>query len=298
MLNFSKLYLVLVILIFFLSSCDSDNNSAAVETNDYSEQLAIDDALLVDYLSSHFYNYQDFPRSENEIVSIEIDTISGDNANKIPLIDQVQQISVPLTDANNEIINHTLYYIVAQQGSELERKPAIVDSTYVAYKGELLSGYKFDERVSPVWFDNASVVSGFRYGLQYFAPGTYSVNESGIIRFQDFGQGIIFMPSGIGYYASGLAAIPNYSPLVFSVSVYTTNESDHDNDGILSKNEDPDRDGNPFNDDTDSDGILNFNDIDDDGDGILTYNEFDKDKDGVVDDSDNDGTPDYLDSDS
>ena len=298
MLNFSKLYLVLVILIFFLSSCDSDNNSAAVETNDYSEQLKIDNALLVDYLSSHFYNYEDFPRSENEIVSIEIDTISGDNANKIPLIDQVQQISVPLTDANNEIINHTLYYIVAQQGSELERKPAIVDSTYVVYKGELLSGYKFDERLSPVWFDNASVVSGFRYGLQHFAPGTYSINESGIIRFQDFGQGIIFMPSGIGYYASGLAAIPNYSPLVFSVSVYTTNESDHDNDGILSKNEDPDRDGNPFNDDTDSDGILNFNDIDDDGDGILTYNEFDKDKDGVVDDTDNDGTPDYLDSDS
>lgn len=298
MLNFSKLYFVLVTLIFFLSSCDSDNNSVAVEINDYSEQLATDNALLVDYLSTHFYNYQDFPRSENKIVSIEIDTISGDNANKIPLIDQVQQIYVPLTDANNAIINHTLYYIVAQQGSELERKPAIVDSTYVAYKGELLSGYKFDERVSPVWFDNASVVSGFRYGLQHFAPGTYSVNESGIIRFQDFGQGIIFMPSGIGYYASGLAAIPNYSPLVFSVSVYTTNESDHDNDGILSKNEDPDGDGNPFNDDTDSDGILNFNDIDDDGDGILTYNEFDKDKDGVVDDTDNDGTPDYLDSDS
>ncbi len=298
MLNFSKLYFILVTLIFFLSSCDSDNNSVAVEINDYSEQLATDNALLVDYLSTHFYNYQDFPRSENKIVSIEIDTISGDNANKIPLIDQVQQISVPLTDANNAIINHTLYYIVAQQGSELERKPTIVDSTYVAYKGELLSGYKFDERVSPVWFDNASVVSGFRYGLQHFAPGTYSVNESGIIRFQDFGQGIIFMPSGIGYYASGLAAIPNYSPLVFSVSVYTTNESDHDNDGILSKNEDPDGDGNPFNDDTDSDGILNFNDIDDDGDGILTYNEYDKDKDGVVDDTDNDGTPDYLDSDS
>lgn len=298
MLNFSKPYLILVTLIFFLSSCGSDDNRVTVEINDYSEQLAIDDALLVDYLSTHFYNNQDFPRSENEIVSIEIDTISGDNAYKIPLIDQVQQISVPVKDANNAIINHTLYYIVAQQGSELERKPAIVDSTYVAYKGELLSGYKFDERVSPVWFDNASVVSGFRYGLQHFAPGTYSVNESGIIRFQDFGQGIIFMPSGIGYYASGLATIPNYSPLVFSVSVYTTNESDHDNDGILSKNEDPDRDGNPFNDDTDSDGILNFNDIDDDGDGILTYNEFDKDKDGVVDDTDNDGTPDYLDSDS
>ena len=90
----SKPYLILVTLIFFLSSCGSDDNRVTVEINDYSEQLAIDDALLVDYLSTHFYNNQDFPRSENEIVSIEIDTISGDNADKIPLIDQVQQISV------------------------------------------------------------------------------------------------------------------------------------------------------------------------------------------------------------
>lgn len=298
MFSFSKPYLILILLVVFFSSCDSDNNGLTVELNDYAEQFASDDALLVDYLSTHFYNYEDFPRSENEIISIEIDTISGGNANKTPLIDQVKQISVPVMDANNTIINHTLYYIIAQQGSRLESKPSIVDSTYVAYKGELLSGFKFDERVNPIWFDNLTVISGFRHGLQHFAPGTYSTDQFGIVSFQDFGQGIIFMPSGIGYYSAGQATIPQYSPLVFSFSVYTTNESDHDNDGILSKNEDPDGDGNPLNDDTDSDGILNLNDIDDDGDGILTYNEFDKDKDGIADDTDGDGIPDYLDSDN
>ena len=116
MFSFSKPYFILILLILFFGSCDSDNIGLTEELNDFAEQYLIDDALLVDYLSTHFYNYENFPRSENEIVSIEIDTISGDNANKIPLIDQVQQISVSVTDANNTIINHNLYYVIAQQG--------------------------------------------------------------------------------------------------------------------------------------------------------------------------------------
>ena len=39
-------------------------------------------------------------------------------------------------------------------------------------------------------------------------------------------------------------------------------------------------------------------DVDDDNDGILTVNEIDKNNDNVIDDSDNDGTPDYLDPDN
>jgi hypothetical protein len=30
----------------------------------------------------------------------------------------------------------------------------------------------------------------------------------------DFGAGIMFIPSGLGYYAAGSASIPSYSPLV------------------------------------------------------------------------------------
>ena len=92
------------------------------------------------------------------------------------------------------------------------------------------------------------------------------------------------------------SSIPAYSPLIFSLNVYTTNQADHDADGILSFDEDVDGDGNPFNDDTDGDGIANFADIDDDGDGVYTINEYDTDGDGTPDDTDGDGIPDYLDS--
>ncbi len=59
------------------------------------------------------------------------------------------------------------------------------------------------------------------------------------------------------------------------------------------------QDGNPLNDDTDLDGIPNYLDVDDDNDGIPTANEHpDDNNNGSPDDaldSDNDGTPDYLD---
>jgi len=78
----------------------------------------------------------------------------------------------------------------------------------------------------------------------------------------------------------------------------TSNPTDHDNDGILSINEDIDGDGDPFYDDTDNDDLWNMYDADDDGDGTLTINELDKNNDQIIDDTDNDGIPDYLDPDN
>lgn len=301
MLCFIKSYAPLLSLIALLSSCDSNNNppQTAVELRDYAEQFAEDDALLVEYLTTHFYNYEDFVGAGEEEITIVIDTIAGDNANKTPMINQVQQISVPVTDTEGVEIDHTLYYLIAKQGSRLEDRPSIVDSVYLTYTGTLLDGTVFDRRINaPIWFDNIAVISGFRYGLQFFAPGTSIRSEDGIDTFLNKGQGIILMPSGIGYFGSSLGSLPEYSPLVFNVGIITTKQNDHDLDGVLSVNEDPDGDGNPFNDDTDNDGIANFSDADDDGDGILTSLELDADGDGVIDDSDGDGIPDYLDSDS
>ena len=175
MLRFIKSYAHLLSLIALLSSCDSNNNptQTAVELRDYAEQFAEDDALLVEYLTTHFYNYEDFVGAGEEEITIVIDTIAGDNANKTPMINQVQQISVPVTDTEGVEIDHTLYYLIAKQGSRLEDRPSIVDSVYLTYTGTLLDGTVFDRRINaPIWFDNIAVISGFRYGLQFFAPGT------------------------------------------------------------------------------------------------------------------------------
>jgi len=66
-------------------------------------------------------------------------------------------------------------------------------------------------------------------------------------------------------------------------------DNDDDNDGVLTKNEDINKDGSPINDDTDDDGVPNFLDANDDGDTKLTQEE------GSTKDTDKDGIPDYLD---
>lgn len=281
----------------FVFSCKK-NEEEEEPPVDYAIQVVEDDAILTAFLESHTYNYEDFENNPTERVNIQIDTLSGENADKTPLIDLVQTSKIPVTDSDGDITQHTLYHLIAQQGVRLEDKPSVVDSVYLSYKGKLLNGTVFDSRTSPVWFDNTAVVSGFRNGVSKFAPGTFSVADNGVVTFEDYGQGLIFMPSGLGYYNRQQGSIPAYSPLIFEVLVYTMTRADHDGDGILSIDEDVDLDGNPLNDDTDEDQIANCFDADDDGDGIFTRFEYDEDEDGIPDDTDGDGIPDYLDNDN
>jgi len=67
-------------------------------------------------------------------------------------------------------------------------------------------------------------------------------------------------------------------------------DADDDNDGILTKLEDADKNGQVTNDDTDKDGVPNYLDANDDGDSRLTKLE------GADKDTDKDGIPDYLDN--
>ncbi|MEQ1564594.1 MAG: MopE-related protein [Myxococcota bacterium] len=75
-------------------------------------------------------------------------------------------------------------------------------------------------------------------------------------------------------------------------------DADDDNDGLLSKNEDWDADGNPRDDDNDGDGIKNVLDVDDDGDGVITDTEDVNNNGNYADDNiDGDSFPDWVDAD-
>ena len=81
------LFTILVCLLL-VSSCKKEDKVEPIR--DVQEQSIADDQILEDFLSSHFYNYDDFsdPDFNDEIV---MDTISGENASKTPLINQVKK---------------------------------------------------------------------------------------------------------------------------------------------------------------------------------------------------------------
>ena len=287
-------FVILFLSIFILHGCDKDSDDIQ-EIREYSEQVTVDNDLIVTYLQTHTYNYDQLNVKSD--VKIILDTLDSSNSSKLSLYDMVDMKTVNVTDSNGEIIPHDLYYLIIREGEK--RNPVITDSVYVAYKGSLLDGNSFDERSFPVWLDLANALPGFREGVSELKSGSYIQNQDGSISYQNYGVGLFFMPSGLAYFDSqASSAIPEYSPLIFSVKLMTYTETDHDNDGILSINEDIDGDGIPFQDDTDGDRLWNMYDVDDDNDGVLTKNELDKNNDGVIDDTDNDGIPDYLDIDN
>lgn len=288
-----KLFFLFPVLLLFIQCNKDDDTTPSYTIRDYSEQVLVDQDLLETYLRTHTYNYEDF-NNESDI-KIKLDTLT-DNSSRLSLFEQANIKKIDVTDASGIVTSHNLYYIIAREGSN--NSPSAVDSVYVAYNGTLTDGSVFDSRKFPIWIDLANSLRGFREGVSELRTGKYSENSNGTIEYNSFGVGLFFIPSGIGYFENVSAGIPEYSPLIFAVKLMTHTDTDHDNDGILSIFEDIDGDNDPFEDDTDGDNLWNMYDVDDDGDGVLTINELDKNNDSVIDDTNNDGIPDYLDPDN
>jgi hypothetical protein len=87
--------------------------------------------------------------------------------------------------------------------------------------------------------------------------GTFEVADDNTVTFRNYGQGAIFIPSGLGYFNTSTGSIPSYSPLIFKINLYLVKQTDHDGDGILTADE-FDQDGDGIADDTDGDGIYDY----------------------------------------
>ena len=182
--------------------------------------------------------------------------------------------------SENEI-DYELYYYVNNIGSPSIDKgfPKSVDSIFVKYEGFRINNTdsitpRFEIRETPIWFTLNSVIRGWAYGFTNFKNGD-NVTNNGPITFDNGGNGILFIPSGLAYRNAGTTGlIRSNENLIFYIELYDfIKDTDHDNDGIPSWLEDVDGDGDPRNDDTNGDFFANYLDIDDDGDGVETIDE-------------------------
>ena len=254
--SLKKHFIYVLLSIIIIYSCKKDEE--VEPPRDLAEQAILDEQILEDFLSTHFYNYEDFQDPDNR-TKIKFDTIANENSNKTPLIDQVNKSTINVRISDGSFINHPIYTLVAREG--IGESPSSVDSTYLSYEGLLLNKSIFDKSLTPIWFDLTSVVRGFREGMPTLKSGDFLIDQNNLPVFSNYGQGAIFMPSGLGYFGNPSGGIPAYSPIIFKIELYLVKKTDHD------------------------------------GDGILTADEFDSDGDGVVDDTDGDGLADYLDAD-
>ncbi|GGK51466.1 MULTISPECIES: FKBP-type peptidyl-prolyl cis-trans isomerase [Flavobacteriaceae] len=276
-----KNILVLFVIGLVIFSCKKDDDDS--DNYDAAGQSIIDDSVLIDYLKTHYLNEEDGG----------IWTITN---GETPLIGQVNTQDIIYND-----VAYKLYYLRQNEGSSIA--PSAVDSIYATYTGMLLDSTVFDSKTTFSWNIGSSpailsgLIPGWQYGFSNFKGGTVVQNEDESFDFEDYGKGILFIPSGLAYRNISQGLIEKNSPLIFEIELKNVNLIDHDLDGVDSKFEDLNGDNNFTNDDTDEDGIYNYLDDDDDGDGVLTIDEdANGDGDPTNDDSNSNGIPDYLDN--
>jgi len=314
---------ILCVITGFVSCSKKDNvlDGIVVEERDRTEQQVIDKDSLIGYLDSHYYNSSTFESnpnpSINDLIISELpeDGILPDPANNTLLIDAIE-----IKNTVYEEVDYEYYILRLNQGGG-DVKPHFSDDVRVTYLGNLLNEEVFDSAVTPTDFDLTGLVTGWNRVLPGFnVAEDYIESGDGTINFSNAGVGVMFLPSGLGYYSQPPASsiITAYSSLIFRFELYQTEINDHDIDGVPTYLEDINNNLNLIDDDSDVDGIPDYLDFDDDEDGTLTVEEdledsdlnFDSNGDGILDndldgdgdptndDTDGDGIPNYLDTDN
>ena len=295
-----KQIFVALLLSVLLYSCDDNNflNNPFSDIN-HSELAKSDNDSIVKFLKNHYYD-------------LDVDSVKVLTAGKTSIFDDTKLKQMQVTEND---IEYTLYVYVAREGdygADTDKGfPSSVDSVFTKYTGKVFSGtslseVNFDQNQNGIWFSLTSVVRGWSYAFTNFKGGELKKGANGgpfngPITFLNGGKGAVFMPSGLAYPSSNAQ---NWSStlvdtnIMFYIDLLTiVPDTDHDNDGVKSLDEDVDNDGNVNNDDTDEDGIPNFFDRDDDNDGVLTKDEDangDGDPTNDFSDPNNPTLPDYL----
>ncbi len=315
-----KLYILLITILLLGFSCGDDDDDGIVEVPeaDRTEQQVIDNDSLVSFLQSHYVDESLLTNNPTILFSeIEINQLPEDGELPNPdenslLIDMVETLTTTYFDVEYE------YYILKINQGGSENSPNFSDKVRVSYEGTLMDDTVFDSSSTPVDFDLTSTIAGWGRVLpEYNNAEDFIVNSDGTVTYNNPGIGIMFLPSGLGYYSAAAGTVPVYSNLIFKFKVFQSEVNDHDFDNVPSHLEDLNGDYDLTNDDTDDDTFADFIDSDDDNDGTLTIDEdlepdsdltVDRDGDGdptndigdgdpTNDDTDGDGIPNYLDPD-
>ncbi|MDP5082336.1 MAG: hypothetical protein NWP87_06750 [Winogradskyella sp.] len=281
-LKFS-IYLLSIISLFIACNNDDDELFTFVEA-DRTEQQVLDKSSLLTYLSTHYYNSSFFATgSDHKYTDIVIEELPQDedgNYLDLPdpdqntlLIDDIETYTVEYLETEYE------YYILKLNQGEGD-SPEFTDFVRVRYEGSSIeTGLIFDSTVIPFdqqlqgnLINSFGAIKGWQLAMPQFNASSGFSTDNGVVDFNNFGLGIMFLPSGLAYF-SGTNTGSLYDNLIFKIELLQVAEIDHDNDGIPSYIEDLNSNFVVEDDDTDGNATPDFIDNDDDGDRVLTRNE-------------------------
>tara|TARA_R110002049_G_scaffold85844_6_gene218295 strand:- start:23346 stop:24287 length:942 start_codon:yes stop_codon:yes gene_type:complete len=304
----SLLFLLVALLVISCKKDDVADNPIVIELRDRAEQQVEDKVALLSYLENYYYNSEELASITNPSISDIIITGLADGVTVAP--DGYTKLSDPGVVQTKSVVyadtDYVYYLLKLNQGGG--DSPTFADNIQILYEGFTIDNAVFDSKFYPDnnLLDLSNLIAGWQKVIPDFNTAeSYVENGDGTVNYINKGLGVMFLPSGLGYFPISANSSNQslwYSPLIFKFELLQYFENDHDNDGIPSYLEDLDGDGVLVDENTDGDfnpntgfPLYNYLDNDDDGDGILTINE-DTDKDGdPTNDIGSNGIARYLD---
>ena len=271
--KYNILFICSLIISVISCSPDEEDDAVSVPENDRTEQQVVDNDSLVGYLNTHYYNSTEVNAMANPTIADVVITELPEGET-LPSGTALLMSAVETKETTYLDVEYQYYILKIKQG-EGASSPRFCDEVRVNYSGYLTDGTNFDGSSFPVKFDLVSLIPGWSRVMPHFnTASSYVSNSDGTVSFDGYGMGVMFLPSGLGYFATPRTSIPSYSNLIFKFELLQTETADHDSDNIPTYMEVAEEgDLNLYNKDTDGDLIADFNDTDDDGDGTLTKDE-------------------------
>ena len=99
-----------------------------------------------------------------------------------------------------------LYYVVDKVG--VGKSPSQYSNIKIRYKGTLTSGQVFDESTTGLNINLSQVIQGWKEGIPKFKEG---------------GEGMLLIPSHLGYGSQATGSIPANSVLIFEIKLDEVN---------------------------------------------------------------------------
>ena len=258
------IFLLMLLSLVLIYSCNDNNNTFVNPfTSIDHEALAIsdNDSILL-FLKNNYY----------DAASDAVKTLVP---GKIALFDEKEKLTI--TDARRNNFDYKIYVYKIKEGNPIDPEfgnseddkgnPAVSDSIYVKYSGQSIRSSVelstvFDSNTSGAWFSYERLaVRGWSFGFTHFKGGYLKKEENGEtlngpITYLDGGKGILFIPSGMSCTSINAnnygSALVNQN-LMFNVELLDfVKNTDHDNDGKPSSEEDTNNDGDLENDFSDN----------------------------------------------
>jgi len=304
-MNKFKYYFILLLAGIAIVSCNKsdDDDVVTVPLRDYKEQYKADNDSIVKYLKTNYI------KEVTPNFDIVIEKIPA-GGTEVSIWDQkVYPLQTRKVYSND--VTYEVYFLTLRQGTG--SSPTNTDRIVASYSGNFLNGKVFDSSYGNAetfnlfaYSPDGGVIEGWSEIFPQFKTGTSTPpGNDGVITYDNYGAGVMFLPSGLGYYAGTVGSDgPAYSCLVFSFKLFDLQRMDNEysisnstggvviiGDGVPDYLEDVNGDGYLYDfrnttkypnppteliDDTDKDGIADFVDFDDDGDGFSTRFELTK----------------------